>query len=329
MFVLQVLSQIKTKLKEIRLSKNIISYLICVLIASILWLMNALNKEYTAEISYPVKYINFPQGKYPVSNLPNQLQLEVKAKGFSLLGHRIRTSFLPVTFNMSTYVHLLEQKDHIWEFRLNTNDIKDRIGGQLSSEIKLLNVYPEEILFRFAIAKTRKIAIRPVVDYTLRRQYILSSITAKPDSIAVSGPALIIDTLQYVSTLPIHLKDIGKNQVETVKLAPLPQCTFEEQNITVDIRVEQFTEARKSIPITPRHVPDSMNIRLFPPHVEISYEVGLSKYDKVSEKDFTFTVDYPQTVNATYLDIKVKKSPSFIKNLTFTPQKAEYILEKK
>ena len=43
-----------------------------------------------------VKYTNFPAGKYPVAELPTQIQLTVKAKGFALLGHSIRTSFLPI-----------------------------------------------------------------------------------------------------------------------------------------------------------------------------------------------------------------------------------------
>lgn len=319
------------KLKEMHLNRNIMSYLICVIIASVLWFMNALNKDYVAEISYPVKYINFPQGKYSISTLPSQLQLEVRAKGFALLAHRVRTSFLPITFNVSTYSHLLQvqKESHTWEYRLRTNDIKERISDQVSPDITLINIYPEEILFRFAKAKSKRIAVRPIVSYELKRQYILNSITATPDSITVSGPSLLIDTLRYIPTQPLRLKDIGKNQTRTAKLIQLPNCTVEDQEVEVNIQVEQSTESRRSITITPLHVPDSINIRLFPPHVDISYEIGLSKYEKVSDQDFVFSVDYPQTTNQTYLDIKVVKAPAFIKNLTYTPQKVEYILEKK
>ena len=72
-----------------------------------------------------------------------------------------------------------------------------------------------------------------------------------------------------------------------------------------------------------------MNIRLFPAVVNISYETGLSKYDQVTDHDFVFYVDYPTDTEISYLEVKTGKVPDFIKNLTYTPQKVEYILEKK
>ncbi len=324
-----ILEKIKFVPKRIHVSKNIIMYLICVVIASMLWLMNALNKEYAVEVAYPVKYVNMPKGVYPISTLPDKLQLEIKAKGFTLVGHRIRTSFLPITFNMATYAPALKGNKQVWEYLLNTNEVKDKIGSQLSSEVQLTKIHPEEILFRFGPAKTRKVPVIPTVDYTLKRQYILNEITARPDSILVSGPATLIDTLSGIPTMRVEVRDVGKNLVRTTKLLPVPNCIFNDQNIELAINVEQFTEGRKFITLVPRNVPDSMNIRLFPAQVEISYEVGLSKYDKISEKDFLFTVDYPRDVNVSYLDINIQKAPPFIKELMLVPPKAEYILESK
>lgn len=329
MSVIQALIRELKKLKEIRLNRNIISYLICVVIASILWFLNTLNKDYSSELTYPVKYTNFPEGKYPVIKLPSQLQLEVKAKGFALLGHKIKTSFLPITFNVSTYTSHLQKKDSFYEYTLNTNDIKDKIGNQISSDIKLLNVYPEEIVFRFADAQHKKIAVRPDLDYSLKRQYILNSITTSPDSVWISGPSSIVDTLKYIYTTPLQLKDISKDIKRKLQLAPVPECTLSAEYVEIQLGVEQFTESRKMIPITPRSVPDSMNIRLFPPNVNISYEIGLSKYDKVNEQDFVFSVTFPKDPNVTYLEVKPDKVPDFIKNLSYSPQKIEFILERK
>jgi len=329
MSALQMISNTIHKIKEIRLSKNIISYLICVVIASILWILNALSKDYSAELTYPIKYINFPEDKYPVLKLPAQLHLEVKARGFALLGYRIRTSFLPITFNVSTYTNHLKSNKDVFEYLLNTNDIKDKIENQLSPDIKLLNVYPEEILFKFAVAKHKKVAVKPALNYTLKRQYILTRVTAIPDSIWVSGPASVIDTLPYITTQPLHLKELSKNTERKLALIPAPDCTFQEETVEVLLKVEQYTEAKRTLPIIAVHVPDSMNIRLFPPNVNISYDIGLSKYDKVNDKDFVFSVDYPKNPTTNFLEIKVSKSPGFIKDLSYSPKKVEYILEKK
>ena len=41
---------------ELHIKRNVVTYGICVIIATVLWFLNALNKEYTTEITYPIKY---------------------------------------------------------------------------------------------------------------------------------------------------------------------------------------------------------------------------------------------------------------------------------
>lgn len=317
------------KKSNLRIDRNIITYLICVVIATILWFLNALNKDYSAVISYPVKYVNLPQGKHLISDLPSTLSLEVRAKGFALLGHRISTSFLPITFNVNTYSNHLLEKDEVFEYTLNTNEIKDKIGNQLNTEIKLLDITPATIEFKFAQSVEKRVAVRPVVNYTLKRQYILNQITATPDSVLVSGPATIIDTLRYISTKSLRLKDLGKSVTKEVELTPLRGCTVDDATVKLDLQVEQFTETKKTIRLQARHVPGSFYLRLFPDNVNITYDVGLSNYEKITNQDFEFYVDYDQTQSSSYLDVKVGKTPAFIKNLVFSPQKVEYIIERK
>lgn len=321
----KVLIPLIRQFKEKHLNRNIITYLICVVIASILWFLNALSKEYSAEITYPVKYTNFPAGHYPIADLPTQFRLQVKAKGFALLRYRIQTSFLPITFNVGSYC----QNKNLAAFTLQTNELKDKISSQLNNEIQLQNVFPEEITFKFSEAEKKKVAVLPVVHYTLKRQYIINTIQAQPDSVWIEGPANILDTLQGIPTTEIQLKNISKNTTKTADLVSLPYCQTTENTIKVEVRVEQFTEAHKTIPLQTLQVPDSLALRLFPDNINISYEVGLSKYDKITAEDFLFAVDYPQQTNEAYLEIKAVKVPAFIKNLSFTPQKVEYIIEKK
>lgn len=318
------------KKNNLYIDRNIITYIICVIIATILWFLNALNKDYTAEISYPVKYTNFPKGKHLVTELPKEIILEVNAKGFALLGYRVSTSFLPITFNVNTYCNHLLEKNDVFAYTLQTTEIKDKISNQLNADIKLLNIMPETIDFRFAHSVSKKIAILPQVNYTLKRQYILKNdITAIPDSIWVTGPSTIMDTLKQILTEQVNLKEIGKNTSKKIQLPEMPEISFEDTPVQIDIHVEQFTEAQKTVQITELNVPDSINLRLFPNYINITYEVGLSHYDKISDTDFNFTVDYKQCAISSYLEVRVKKIPPFIKHLTYTPQKVEYILEQR
>lgn len=317
------------KLKEIRSSKNIITYLICVIVASMLWLLNALNKEYSVGVTYPVKYVHFPDRKYPALPLPEQLRVEVKANGFTLLRYRIHSSFLPITFDISSYSGYLQQDSDSSEFTIHTEELKDKIKSLLSPNIKLQNVSPEQITFKFAVAGHKKVAVKPVLDYTLKRQYIVTSVKANPDSLWVTGPSSIIDTLQFIPTKYLFLKELSKKINRELELVPPAGCMITEHSAEVFLNVEHFTEAKRTLPITALHVPDSMNIRLFPPNIDISYEIGLSQYEKIRDDDFIFSVEYPKDAENNFLEVQVIKVPDFIKNLSFSPQKVEYILERK
>ena len=168
-----------------------------------------------------------------------------------------------------------------------------------------------------------------MLDYTLKKQYILNQVTAVPDSVIVRGASNIIDTLQYASTAIWSLKNANKTQQKVLKLQEIANCQLVDKSVEVTLEIEQFTEARRSILIQAKQVPDSINVRLFPASVDITYDVGLSKYNSLNDKDFIFSVDYPVDPTAPYLKVKAEKIPAFIKNLDFSPQKVEYILEKK
>ena len=318
------------KNRNIRIDRNILSYIICVIIAAILWFLNALNKEYTSEISYPVRYTDFPKGKYPVSSLPSTITLEVKAKGFTLVGYRISTSFLPISLDINSYSNYMLEKDNILEYTLKLSTIKDKINNQLNSDIKLLNIKPEEIYFKFSPAVSKVIPVKPMVDYSLKKQYILKDkISAVPDSILVSGPASLMDTLSYIPTETWKAGEINKNLSRTIDLEFPPNFSADEKSVKVNIELERFTEAKRNIPISVWNLPDSLNIKLFPNTVEISYEIGLSRYDKATDQDFEFIVNYAETQNSSFLPVEVVKFPPYIKNLSYTPQNVEYILEKR
>ena len=108
-------------------------------------------------MKFLIRYTDFPKGKYLVSSLPSTITLEVKAKGFTLVGYRISTSFLPISLDINSYSNYMLEKDNILEYTLKLSTIKDKINNQLNSDIKLLNIKPEEIYFKFSPAVSKVI----------------------------------------------------------------------------------------------------------------------------------------------------------------------------
>ncbi|WP_294140730.1 YbbR-like domain-containing protein [uncultured Sanguibacteroides sp.] len=317
--------------KHLHLKRNIITYGVCLIIATVLWFLNTLNKEYVTQITYPIRYTDMPKGKLLVSELPQEMTLEIRAHGFALLRYKIGTSFLPIVFNVNSYSNGVLDKKDILDYTLNTTDIKDRIAAQLNSDIKLLNITPETIQFQFSKFESKVVPVQPRVEYSLKKQYMLKNpISVQPDKLTISGPASVIDTIRYVRTLPVRLKDLSKDITKNVSFEEIHGVQLGDDNAKILIEVERFTESKKNVTLTVKNLPDSLQMRLFPSIIDVTFDVGLSRYDQVTDTSFRFSVNYDQiTKGTTTLNVTLEKYPPYIQNLSFSPERVEFLIEKK
>ncbi|MGL5681919.1 MAG: CdaR family protein [Marinifilaceae bacterium] len=313
-----------------QVDQRIVAYLVCVLIALTLWFLNALNKEYVTEISYPVRYTNIPESYYLSDNLPEEIVLNVTAKGFNLLGHRMQTSFQPIELNIAAYSDVFIENGTGKEYTLYTSTIRDRIAGQMNTDIKLNRVMPESLNFKLSKAKSKRVPVEANIEYMLKPQYTLAEEPIViPDSILITGPRDVVDSVQMVQTQYITLGLLGERYSSRLALEKIPDVRFSTDKVDVVLNVEQFTELQLSVPIVATNVPDSLYMRLLPSFVTVTCNVGLSHFDSLTPKRFAFAVDFNQTENSGYLDVVLTEKPRFVFNLTYFPTKVEYIIEKR
>ena len=157
-----------------------------------------------------------------------------------------------------------------------------------------------------------------------------NDISVTPDYVDISGPASILDTLKAVYTEPISLKNLSKDVTKTVSFEEIYGTQINENDAKVKVEVERFTESKKTVPLVVKNLPDSLLIRLFPHAIDVTFDVGLSRYEVVSDTSFSFYVDYNQIKNnPASLKILIERSPRHIKDLVFTPETVEYLIEKK
>ena len=88
------------KIERLKNDKQIVVFLVCLLIATALWFLNALSKDYSTTISYPVKFVNPPSNQFVSNKLPQKFELQVEAHGFTLLRHKLSLSFSPIVINL-------------------------------------------------------------------------------------------------------------------------------------------------------------------------------------------------------------------------------------
>src|SRR5690606_39100193 len=159
----------------------------------------------------------------------------------------------------------------------------------------------------------------------------LDEIKLQPDTITVSGPASIIDTLQEVSTVPLKINNISKDLQGTVQIqkSGLDKLTFFTEEVNYSLRTDKFTEGKANIPIELQNVPEDHNVVIFPKEVVVFYQVSLSDFDKIKTSAFKVVVDFRnQLPKDGFLLAQVVQKPALVNNVRLSEQKIQFVVKR-
>ncbi len=310
--------------------RKLVIYLVCVGIATVFWFLNALNKDYTVELTFPVKYTNLPTNKVLANEPPDRFVLKVNAYGFTILRHKLSMAFSPLVFNVNEFTGAKMEKSSSSSFAIASKQFINPLSQQVSNELKIIEIQPDTLYFKFDRIVQRKVKVKPNVSYELKQQHYLNDdITTKPDSVLVSGPESILDTIQFVSTKKQHYKELDQTVQRNVALAEYNKLDCAPKRVVLNIPVEEFTEKQVIVPLSISGKPDSLHINLFPDKVRVNFLTSLTQFSEISPNDFRITVDYNQILEkAEMLPITVEMQPPHILSVSVTPKKVEYLIEK-
>lgn len=318
--------------EKITSNKKLLVYLFFVGLSTIFWFLNALSKEYTTSINYPVYYINFPENKVLTNDLPKKLSLRVNAYGFDLLRYKLSTAFLSNPFDVNKYTNNRIEGSSLNNYTLLTSNIKERIEKELSTGIRLEAISPDTIRFQFSPILEKKVPVVLDLKLNYEQQFMKGgAILPEFDSILVKGPQSLIDSIHIAKTELLELLGLKKDTKKEVDFEKIEGVSFSPKKLTVNIPVERFTEANKNVSIKVDNLPDSVLLRLFPGDVKLSYFVGMNKYENITEDHFDVRVDYLEAIqgDGNKLKVELKRSPDFVSNVRYYPQTVTFLIEKR
>lgn len=301
-------------------------------LSAMFWFLNELSKDITTLITYPVKYDNIPGNKVLVRELPGEFDLLVRAPGFSLLKYKLAGRLTPIVFDISHYSYTIFSDGSASEFFILTSSALARVNQQFGSDLKVLDISPDTLVFEFDRQIRKKVPVKVNIDIEFEQQYMIGgNITTQPDSVTVSGPGVVIDTIRWVETqfqmFTLVDQDIEKN----FGLIPIENVDFSARKVIVNVPVERFTEARLSIPVRPVNTPDTLELKTFPGSIIVTCRVPLRDYDKLAVNLFRAIVDYSAIKGnpSNKLKVRLTSTPEYVSNVYIYPISVEFIVEKK
>jgi len=313
------------KLKSFFFSKDILSFLLFLLISAVFWYVHALGKEREANITVPVRYIGVPLNLALTNDPPSEISVDIKDQGIRLFEYS-DAERNPLTIDLSRVFY---QKG---EILITPEQLKSRLSRYLKSTTTLIDVHPDSLMIKYEKLSHKTLPIEFSAKIDLAHQYMFSSgIRIQPNKVTVYGPKNVLDTLKAVRTECKVFKNLNDTISFRCGFIPLKLVQYSAKDTKVTIFVEQFTERKVQLPITAINCPANLSIRTFPTFVDATYIVGLSQFKTFNPTEIQVYLDYNElkTDKTTKHILKVNNSSTHISNIRISPLEVEYILEQK
>jgi len=316
-----------------KINRDFLTYLVFLLIAVVIWYLNALNKDYTTDLNFAVKYTDLPEDKVLTNTPPEYLTLTINAQGFTLLKYRFGLKFNSVMLEASNQT--LRRKNYFTQgvYYLATQPMFDRIASQLSSDVKLRLVSPDTLNFLLSETIRKKIPVKSVLQFQFDKGFFpRGNIQIEPCEITVTGPKALVDTMQYVYTRTRVFKKLKDTFKASLELQPVHKLRYSVNEVYVVQVIERYTEAIITATIEPVNLPEKLTMKVFPGTVTINCLVPVVDYEKLQPYMFRAVVDYNSIKDARDNQAKAKVvvswTPDYVIDVKFNPKNVDFIIEK-
>lgn len=312
------------------IDRDVLVFSFFLVLSFIFWYLNGLSKEIENSVKYPVRYINPPRDKVLVGTLPSRLELQLKGPGYSILKLRLSGSRAPVVIDMSRINYNSPLRQESDEYYVLTNNLKDNFARQLRADYEILSISPDTLLFQFDRVGTKKVPVIADVNVVTEKEFFVNGeIAVNPDSVFISGPYPVIDTVMHVKTRPRRYANINQPFTRTLQLAGSKDYVISERRVEISVPVEQYTEAKLMLPVKLINRPDSIDVKMFPDEVDVRILVAVSDYNRVFESGIQAHVDF-MAINpeaSDKLPVSIINVPLWVHSLRYSPQELDYIIE--
>lgn len=304
-------------------SKECLVFLFFVFVSLGFWLLQTLDDSYQTEFKIPVRLKNVPREVVLTSDFPPEVRVRVEDRGTVLLNYMLGRTFYPVSFDFNDY------KDMGSHVRISSADLLKKITGQLNVSTKLLAVRPDTLDFYYTEGQAKKIPVRFNGKVEAGRQYYVSKVSMRPDSIMVYAPQNVLDTLMVAYTREVQLKDVTDTVRQRIELQKYKGAKFVPSYTDIAVYVDMYSEKTVEVPVVGLNFPAGKVLRTFPSKVRVTFQVGLKRFKDVTADNFFIGVTYEDLIKADSdkIPLTVKVAPDYVGHIRISPAFVDYLIE--
>ena len=298
-------------------------FLVFLCVSAVFWFILALNDNAQDHFNINLRIVNQPDSVTFISDVPEKIHVAVSDKGTNLWRNGyLKHPTLNIDFKEYSADGIL---------RYSYNDLITSLKEKFGSGALITSVSLDSLQLYYTTNPGKKVPILvncqvfPASGTTLE-----GSVKASPGSVYVYGDKATLDTINYVSTEPLTLRNINETTELEVKIKKIKGARAMPSKVILEVPIEPLVRKQAMITVTPVNVPKEEELLLFPSKIPVEYYVAMSRLNDDDDNSIELNVNYDDIshVSGEKLHVKTVRFPERLKNLKLNVDSVEYAVIK-
>jgi len=291
--------------------------------ATIIWFLSALNKTYTSVIKCPINLEYERDGTIAVKSPPEFVEANVTGVGWDLLKQNISFNNQPLQITLDNPVETKQIAGYA---------IQPLLSQHLGS-LNLNFIITDSITFNIQPLKAKRMFLKINQSHIdLENLYeVVSPIGISPDTVWLTGPLTLVDTLPDTLLIQIPFQDIEEDINQTIPVNPFDQTlvTVDPPEVYVQIDVSKIIDFRKEFEIELVNFPLDSSILINPNRIGLNFKIQEEFIDIIPESDFIIIADYNNVnLQDSTVSIEIIEIPFYVEEVTMDTSKVKLVYAK-
>lgn len=301
-------------------SKELLVYLVFVLLAGTLWYGHAMTSVRNARITVHISYTGIPDRIAFQTPLPETITIEIRDAGRRLIGYR--RDNMQVTLDLS---NLLTFKQG--ELRITEDVLRHSLSGLLQGTSKLQQLMPEQIQTYYYTQQEKVVPIKICSTFTADNEYVfLNQPKLSSNQIHIYGSSEALSTVDTICTEALNIEHLRDSICIGLKLETPQDIRLSTDSVHVQAIAERFTEKIVTVPVYVSGTPEDKVLRTFPREVTVTLRVSMAHFAEITASNVHAICHFPFN-NERELPVKITYKNPYIYGARVNPSTLEFIIE--
>jgi len=304
-------------------NKQTLIFLFFLALSTVFWLFQTLGETYEQEFSVPIELRGVPSDVVITTDLPENLRITLRDKGSQLLAYRYIRQLRSVVIDFAGYANA---SGHVV---ISGAELAKQIQASLVGGTQLVSIKPDTLEFYYNYGQCKRVPVAIQGNITTANLYTLAGSRLSTDSVTVYASRSLLDTITAAWIKPIDLRNLSDTTRIEAEFVKVRGAKFTPNRVHLTLFVDRMVEKTVQVPVEQVNFPATKQLRTFPASVNVTFQVGMGLYRKITSENFVLVVNYEDLLrskgNRTRLALKT--IPTGVSHVRIAPEEVEYVIE--